>query len=448
MLRVGDRDSIVAIATPPGIGGLGIVRFSGPLVPKIAQAVLGFLPPKRQAVLSDFLDQKKQVLDRGIAIYYPGPNSYTGEDVLELQAHGNPLILKALMQEGINLGLRIAEPGEFTLRAFLNNKMDLLQAEAVSSLIHAQTEQAAKSAFKSLQGDFSKAIFELKEKLVQLRIIVEAALDFPEEDVTLIENYGVISSLETIRNDLKYALKTAEVGKILTEGIKVVILGKPNAGKSSFLNSLSGTEAAIVSEIPGTTRDLIRETINWDGLLVNLVDTAGLRESQDAIEQEGIKRAWKELEQADYIFILVDLTQGEPKVQEYDQFPANIPKIIILNKIDLLGLEQKIQEDSGITRVWLSSKTELGIPEFRDYFSQKLGLKQGLEGTWSARTRHVEALKLTLFHLEQGLSVLSHSPEILAEELRLAQEQLSLLTGDFTSDDLLGRIFSDFCIGK
>lgn len=450
-----EGDTIVARATPAGLGGVAVLRISGPLVTSIAACVVGALPKPRHAVLSDFLEADRTVLDQGIAIYYPAPHSYTGEDVLELQTHGSPIIVNALIEHCVGLGARIAEAGEFTLRAFLNQKIDLIQAEAVSSLIHAQTKAASKSALKSMQGHFSKEIQQLQQELLDLRVLVEATLDFPEEGMAWIENQGVRPRLEHLKTHLSEILRRAHCGQVLTEGLKVVILGKPNAGKSSFLNRLAGSDSAIVSELPGTTRDLIRETIDWEGLLIHLVDTAGLRDSTDPIEQEGIRRAWAAVEGADYVFVLEDATEGVAADSNWAKLKDfKVPIIKIFNKIDLLNLAPRIQdhtEQEGPLQaeVWLSCKRGWGFSEFRAFFGRKFGFQSiGEEGIWSARTRHLEALKQVLSCVQEALSHVASYPELLAEALRLAQEHLNLLSGVRTADDLLGAIFSTFCIGK
>jgi tRNA modification GTPase len=450
-------DTIAAIATPPGKGGVGIVRVSGPLATQIGQRLLGTdkLTP-RYAHYGKFFEQTSSGpvdLDQGIALYFPGPKSFTGEDVLELQGHGGPIILDCLLREVIRAGARMARPGEFSERAFLNNKIDLAQAEAIADLIDSASEQAARQAMRSLQGEFSKEINNLVEAITLLRIYVEAAIDFPEEEIDFISDGRIADELNTIKQQLNKVFTSAKQGSILREGMTVVIAGKPNAGKSSLLNALAGRESAIVTDIAGTTRDVLRENILIDGMPLHIVDTAGLRESNDIVEQEGIKRAWAEIGSADRVLLVIDSTESnngeflEIPV-EFEDFAQQGKLSIIYNKCDLSG--HKINIDiSEISRLYLSAKQADGIDILRQHLKDCIGYKDG-EGQFIARRRHIEALDRGRQHLLEGEQQLQryNAGELLAEELRICQNALAEITGEFSSDDLLGRIFSSFCIGK
>ncbi len=447
-------DTIAAIATPPGKGGVGIVRVSGPGVVEITQAILGTLPEARYAYYGPFLGSDAEVLDRGIALYFSGPNSFTGEDVLELQGHGGPVVLRWLLDRVVELGARLAEPGEFSKQAFMNNKLDLAQAEAISDLISSSSDQAARSAMRSLQGDFSREINALVEALIQLRSYVEAALDFPEEDIDFLSDGKVATDLRAIQARLQKVLHVAKQGVLLREGMSVVILGRPNAGKSSLLNALSGKDSAIVTDIEGTTRDIVKEEIQIDGMPLHVLDTAGLREAKDQVEKIGIERAWEALEKADRVLVVLQAGEGihieDQKILE--RLPAHIPVTLIRNKIDLIQASPKIEVDLKTQRsvIWLSAKHRTGLNLLTEHLKSEMGLTQTEEGVFMARKRHLDALSQALSWVENGQVQLESmmAGELLAEDLRLAQQALSEITGKFTSDDLLGRIFSSFCIGK
>ncbi|OCL21771.1 tRNA uridine(34) 5-carboxymethylaminomethyl synthesis GTPase MnmE [Gilliamella sp. wkB72] len=452
-----NSDTIVAQATPPGRGGVGILRISGPKVQEVAKAVLGILPKPRYAHYLPFLAADGTTLDEGIALFFPNPNSFTGEDVLELQGHGGPVILDLLLKRILEIsGVRIARPGEFSERAFLNDKLDLAQAEAIADLIDASSEQAAKSALSSLQGVFSKKINELVESLIHLRIFTEAAIDFPEEEIDFLSDGKIEAELDQVIQRLNEVRHEAKQGSLLREGMKVVIAGRPNAGKSSLLNALAGREAAIVTDIAGTTRDVLREHIHIDGMPLHIIDTAGLREASDEVERIGIERAWQEIDQADRVLFMVDSTTTNEANPEklwpefIERLPKNMPVTVIRNKADLTGEPLGYSEQNGYCLIQLSARTGEGITLLRDHLKQVMGFTSSTEGGFLARRRHLQALEKAAEHLNNGKYQLTtfHAGELLAEELRLAQEALSEITGQFTSDDLLGRIFSSFCIGK
>lgn len=441
------EETICAQATANGRGGVGILRVSGPQTTFIAETILGKVPQPRVAELLDFNDEVGEPIDQGLAIYFPNPNSFTGEDVLELQGHGGPVVMDRLMRRVLGLGVRAARPGEFSERAFLNNKMDLVQAEAIADLIDSASEQAARSALRSLQGAFSSEVHQLVEQVTELRMYVESSMDFPEEEIDFISEGGVSKRLQSIIQQLERVVESAKEGVLLQEGMTLVIAGRPNAGKSSLLNALSGRESAIVTEIPGTTRDLLKEQIEIDGLPIHIIDTAGLRESEDRVEQEGIRRAWKEIEQADRVLLLVDDQSGMTEdEQQMLQQMGKVPVTIVRTKIDLSGTSAGLSNG----QIAISSRSGQGMEVLRDFLKQMVGYQASGEGTFLARRRHLEALQQARCSLEQGRKQLSdfHAGELLAEELRQAQEALSEITGEFTSDDLLGKIFSSFCIGK
>ncbi len=451
------NDTIVAQATAPGRGGVGILRVSGPHCEAVAQAVLGKVPRLRYAEYLPFLDEQGQVLDQGIALLFKGPNSFTGEDVLELQGHGGPVVLDMLLRRILLLpGIRTARPGEFSERAFLNDKLDLAQAEAIADLIEATSEQAARSALHSLQGDFSRRINELVEELIRLRIYVEAAIDFPEEEIDFLSDGKVAGDLYAVIDRLARVQQEARQGALLREGMKVVIAGRPNAGKSSLLNALAGRESAIVTEIAGTTRDVLREHIHIDGMPLHIIDTAGLRHTEDAVEKIGIERAWAEIAQADRVLFLVDgtTTQAVDPRQIWPEFverlPAHIGMTLVRNKADLTGEPLATSEEQGHPVYRISAKTGLGLDALRQHLKACMGYQGSVEGGFMARRRHLEAINHADEHLQLAREQLEvyAAGELVAEELRLAQEFLSEITGQFTSDDLLGRIFSSFCIGK
>ncbi|MFM5857217.1 tRNA uridine-5-carboxymethylaminomethyl(34) synthesis GTPase MnmE [Aeromonas rivipollensis] len=450
-------DTIVAQATAPGRGGVGIVRVSGPAAERVAEIVLGRLPRVRYAEYLPFKDEQGQPLDQGIALLFKAPNSFTGEDVLELQGHGGPVILDMLIRRILQIeGIRPARPGEFSERAFLNDKLDLAQAEAIADLIEASSEQAARSAMHSLQGQFSGKIQQLVESLTRLRIYVEAAIDFPDEEIDFLSDGKVAGDLYAIMAELDDVRGEAKQGALLREGMKVVIAGRPNAGKSSLLNALAGRESAIVTEIAGTTRDVLREHIHLDGMPLHIIDTAGLRDTQDKVEQIGIERAWAEIEQADRVLFMVDGTTTDavdPREiwpEFVDRLPKKIGLTVVRNKADLTGEDLEPSQELGHAVYRISAKTELGLPALREHLKQCMGFQGNTEGGFMARRRHLDALERAAERLlvaREQLEVFV-AGELVAEELRLAQESLSEITGEFSSDDLLGRIFSSFCIGK
>lgn len=439
-------DTIAAIATPPGRGGIGIVRLSGPRVPVIATTLIGELPPPRRAHRARFRDAAGAALDDGLALYFPAPYSFTGEDVLELHAHGSPVVLDLLLQALYGLGARAARPGEFSERAFHNGKLDLAQAEAVADLIASHSAAAARNALRSLQGEFSRAIHALVEALIQLRLYVESAIDFPEEEIDFLNEGGVAARVQAVRTQVEQVLAGARQGRALQEGLRVVIVGRPNAGKSSLLNRLAQTDAAIVSPVAGTTRDLLREQILIDGLPLHLIDTAGLRDTPDAVEREGVRRALAAATQADLALLVLDDTDPAP----YDDLLASLPpaltRVAVFNKIDLSGRTPGANADG----VAVSALTGAGIDTLRARLKEVAGIDVSAEGLFSARRRHIEALTRALTYIDNGARELSarRAGELLAEELRQAQTALGEITGEFTSDDLLGRIFASFCIGK
>ena len=449
-------DTIVAQATAAGRGSVGIVRLSGPKALDIARQLLGFEPRPRYAHYCPFLDSDGIMVDEGIALYFASPNSFTGEDVLELQAHGGPVILDILLQSALYFGARLAEPGEFSKRAFLNDKLDLVQAEAISDLINSSSEQAARSALLSLQGDFSNRINELVDQLVKLRMFVEASIDFPEEEVDFLADSDVLERTKAIYEAINKLLNNARQGALLSEGIRVVIAGKPNAGKSSLLNALAGKESAIVTDIEGTTRDVLKEQILIDGMPLHIIDTAGLRDSTDSVEQIGIQRAWQEINQADRILLVYDAsTNQEDKPTElwpefFDQITRKDHITFVRNKIDLLDEESSVEERDGYPVVALSTKQAQDVDLLRQHLKDCVGYENQSEGIYTARRRHLDALEQAGEAVARGEDVLKtyNAGELLAEELRLAQEALGQITGKFSADDLLGEIFSSFCIGK
>ena len=442
------KDTIVAGATPPGKGGIGIVRISGGRAKKIAQQILGKLPQPRYATSAEFHDAAGAPIDSGIALWFPAPASFTGEAVLELQGHGGPTVMALLIDAAVACGARRAEPGEFSQRAFLNGKLDLAQAEAIADLIDSGTAQAARAAHRSLSGAFSKAVDDLTEKLIRLRLHVEAAIDFPEEEIDFLSDAALLQQIQICQGAFDRLQTETSAGRLLRDGIQVVIVGKPNAGKSSLLNLLSGQDAAIVTEIAGTTRDILREQIDIDGLAVELIDTAGLRENPDKIEAEGIRRARSALANADAVLWIQDAADSDTP-QLDDALPEGVPVIVLRNKIDLTGDSPGIlQEDPPALN--LSAKTAAGVDVLREAIRRVAGYEDHGQGAFTARQRHVDALRDAAAHFASGRKALEESKagELLAEELKLAQETLGTITGEFSSDDLLGRIFSEFCIGK
>ncbi len=455
MQATNQTETIVAQATPIGKGGVGILRVSGPLAQTVARAVVGKKLKPRYAHYLPFKDQDGTVLDQGIALFFQSPNSFTGEDVLELQGHGGQIILDLLLKRILQVeGVRLARPGEFSEQAFLNDKLDLAQAEAIADLIDASSEQAARSALKSMQGEFSNKVNALVDDVIYLRTYVEAAIDFPDEEIDFLADGKIEAKLNQIIYSVKQVQQEAHQGSILREGMKVVIAGRPNAGKSSLLNALAGREAAIVTNIAGTTRDVLREHIHLDGMPLHIIDTAGLREATDEVEQIGIQRAWSEMEQADRVLLMIDSSDNLDLPQIRSEFleklPQNLPITLIYNKIDLVNQSSEILEDQDFTRISLSAQTGEGVELLREHLKQAMGYQTGTEGGFLARRRHLEALEKAAYHLNCGHIQLTqfHAGELLAEELRLVQSHLSEITGQFTSDDLLTNIFSSFCIGK
>lgn len=438
-------ETIVAAATPPGTGGIAVVRVSGNMVETIARAALGSLPEPRVATYRNFRNAAGETIDAGLALYFPAPASFTGESVLELHGHGGPVVVSLLVEAIVGLGARRAEPGEFSKRAFLNGKLDLAQTEAISDLINSGTAQAARAALRSLSGTFSKSVDALAERLVRLRMHVEAAIDFPEEEIDFLDDEQLRQRLSECTEAFQALTAAATQGRVLRDGFQVVIVGKPNAGKSSLLNLLSGEDAAIVTEIAGTTRDILREQINIDGLAVELVDTAGLREDPDHIEAEGMRRARKALRNADAVLWIQDATEPERGTLDED-LSADVPVTVVRNKVDLTGEAPGVRD--GV--VYLSAKSGAGIDALRARIRDLAGYEDIGEGAFTARKRHLDALALAAEHFLAGQTALqeARAGELLAEELRLSQQALGEITGTVTSDELLGKIFSEFCIGK
>lgn len=441
-------DTIAAVATPLGRGGVGIIRLSGKHVPELALGILGSLPSPRKAVHRRFRAANGDILDDGIALYFPAPHSFTGEDVLELQGHGGQVVLDMLLKRCLELGARLARAGEFSERAFLNDKLDLAQAEAIADLIDSGSEQAARSALRSLQGEFSTAVNQLLKGLIELRVYVEAALDFPDEEIDFLADNAVTERLDTIKQQLHAIFQTARQGSLLRDGMHLVIVGRPNAGKSSLLNALAGQETAIVTDIAGTTRDVLRERINLDGMPLHIVDTAGLRESDDPVEKIGIERAWQEVHKADLILLLVDDTQPDDPENAaiLAKLPERLPRLTVHNKVDLSGKSAGKQGE----HVYISAKQGLGMEDLKAELKTRMGYQGESESTFIARRRHLEALAATRTAVENAEYQLRtfNAGELMAEELRTAQDALGQITGKFSADDLLGEIFSSFCIGK
>lgn len=444
-------DTITAQATPPGRGGIAIVRVSGPLVPAICAAILGVVPAPRKALHQAFYADNNEILDEGVAIYFPNPHSFTGEDVLELQGHGGPVVVDMLLKRVLALGARMARPGEFSERAFLNGKMDLAQAEAVADLINASSTQAARSALRSLQGEFSNVVRAVTEQLIQLRVYVEAAIDFTDEEIDFLSDTHIASNIDKITAELHQIRQKAQQGSLLREGITAVIIGEPNVGKSSLLNALSGKQTAIVTDIPGTTRDVLRDYILIDGMPMHIVDTAGLRESDDVVELEGIRRAHHEMEQADIILYVIDGSKQTANIADI-HLPTILsarPVILVQNKIDLTNTQPDLHKQGQHTVISLSAKSQQGIDLLKNYIRTQAGLQEQTEGIYLARRRHLDALARAEQHVATSYKQLEKGAgELAAEDLRLAQLALAEITGEFTADDLLGRIFSSFCIGK
>lgn len=442
-------ETIAAIATAPGQGGIGVVRLSGYGLNNFSLALLGFEPKPRRACYTPFLDADGQTIDRGIALYFPAPHSYTGEEVLELQGHGGSAILQILLNRCIELGARLAEPGEFTRRAFLNGKMDLAQAESVADLIAATTRQAARSATRSMEGEFSASVRAVVGMLVELRAYIEACIDFPEEeDAPVSGQLFILEKIKNVQDQLLRIQVLAKQGSILHDGTQIALIGPPNAGKSSLLNCLAGEEIALVSDIPGTTRDSIRQALQIDGVPLHLIDTAGLRETDDVIEQLGIERTRQNIAKADMVLVLTD--ESRPTHREstliLESLPSGKPLIMVHNKVDLIQRGSSVEERAGVTHVYLSAKTGQGVAELKEVILKQAGW-QNEEGVFMARTRHLQAIAEALRSLqaarEQGVAL-----ELVAESLRQTQNALNQITGEFVADDLLGEIFGHFCIGK
>lgn len=441
------RDVIAAIATAPGRAAVGVVRISGADLAPLARTITGRDLSPRVATLAPFLDRSGGAIDRGIALFYSAPRSYTGEDVIELQGHGGPVVLQMLLQRCIELGARLAEPGEFTQRAFLNGKLDLVQAEGVIDLIDASTAQAARGAMRSLQGEFSRRIHALNERLVELRARVEASLDFPEEDIEALNERVLRHRLQDVRAELDSLLAAARQGSVLREGLQVVLAGKPNVGKSSLLNRLARDDVAIVTDVPGTTRDPVFQALNVGGIPIHIVDTAGLRETCDVVERIGVERAKGAISRADAVLIVADAggpaDEGDTVVAD---LPRGLPRIYIMNKIDLTQMSPRIHESPRGTTVWVSARTGAGIDLLEAALESLAGGSAVSETSFLARERHLLALREAQRHL--ALASVEEGAEIFAEELRLAQRALGSITGEFSADQLLGEIFSRFCIGK
>jgi tRNA modification GTPase len=446
-------DTIVAAATPPGRGGIGIVRISGPKVPELAAVMLGELPKARCASLARFLDAQREPIDAGLALFFPAPHSYTGEHVLELHGHGGPVVTEALIARALELGARRALPGEFTQRAFLNDKLDLAQAEAIADLIDAGSREAARAAMRSLQGEFSAMVRGLTEAVIELRTYVEAAIDFPEEEIDFLSDRELGERFQAVRDHFAGVLQSARQGRLLHEGMTVVLAGRPNAGKSSLLNRLAGYDAAIVTPIPGTTRDVVRERIHIDGMPLHVLDTAGLRERGDVVEEEGMRRARSEMQRADRVLFVIDAVDDRDAAafgEERARLPAGVPVTLVFNKCDLAVGLPVADTLTGPPRVLLSALTGKGLPELRTHLKGCMGYQTVDAGAISARRRHLEALTRARQHTEDAARQLAErrAGELVAEELRAAQQALSEITGEFTSEDLLGRIFAGFCVGK
>jgi tRNA modification GTPase len=450
-------DTIAAIATAPGRGGIGIVRVSGPGCRDVAREVTGDCPRPRVAALRPFLGADGAAIDEGIVLFFAGPRSLTGEDMLEFQAHGGPVVLDMLLARVLALGARLAQPGEFTQRAFLNGKLDLAQAEAVADLIDSGSTQAARAALRSLRGEFSAQVHALSEAVLELRMWVEAAIDFPEEEIDFLADRALAVRMDSIRQRFADLAEAARQGALLRDGLTLVIAGRPNAGKSSLLNRLAGYDAAIVTAVPGTTRDVLRERIEIDGLPLHILDTAGLRESPDEIEAEGIRRAHREIGRADRVLFVVDSAEPTAVVSidaDVASLPTEVPRTIVMNQIDRSGESARIEAgegaDDGTARVWLSASTGDGLDLLRSHLKDCIGFHPSGTGALSARTRHLDALRRARVHVESAHRLLTErrAGELVAQELTDAQRALGEITGEVTSDELLGRIFGSFCIGK
>ncbi len=442
-------DTIAAVATAYGRAGIGVVRISGPATQQLSVALIGKVPAERRATLSAFRDAGGEVIDRGIALYFPAPRSYTGEDVLEIQAHGGVALLRMLLRRCVELGARVAEPGEFTKRAFLNDKIDLAQAESVADLIDASSADAVRSAQRSLGGDFSRRIAAIRDQLIEVRALFEAVLDFPEEEVELIDRYGVQEKLVSLRDAISTLSESATQGNLLREGVQVVLTGAPNVGKSSLMNRLAEEEVAIVTELPGTTRDVLRRELVVSGLPVHVIDTAGLRDSDDPVERIGVERSLRQIGQAD---IVLEVREAiNPDSASRGEVPLQLGegayKIIVINKIDLIGAIPKTAVAEGCETVWLSAKTGAGLDHLRQALLRAGGREATDEVPFMARERHIACLRRALDRVDRARDEIARL-ELCAEELRLAQRDMGEIIGEFSADDLLGEIFSRFCIGK
>lgn len=442
-------DTIAAIASATGAAGVGVLRVSGPNVPVIARQLLGREPQARHAHMSAFRDTDGQLIDRGLLLYFPAPASYTGEHVLELQGHGSQVLLDTLLHRVCQLGARLARPGEFTERAFLNGKLDLAQAEAVADLIAARSHTGARAALQSMEGVFSRRVDVLLHALIALRVHIEAAIDFPEEEIDFLVDPAIAAQLHSLRTQLAELLREAKRGLRLNDGLRVAIVGRPNAGKSSLLNALSGSERAIVTDIAGTTRDVLRESLQLDGIALELADTAGLRETNDPVEREGVRRAHGELARADVVLLVTDIEHAQSDVAFLANVPPAVERLVLVNKIDIAATAEHVERRDGAMWLWISGKTGAGLDTLRDTLKQLAGAGGG-EGAFSARRRHIVALQQVVVHLDRTAEILdtSRAGELAAEELRQAQQSLGEITGTYSSDDLLGAIFGSFCIGK
>jgi tRNA modification GTPase len=451
--NVTHTDTIVAAATPPGRGGIGIVRLSGARTPELAAQLIGELPPARRATLARFLDAQREPIDQGLALFFPAPHSYTGEHVLELHGHGGPLVMEALVSRAVELGARRARPGEFTQRAFLNDRLDLAQAEAVADLIDAGSRAAARAALRSLQGEFSALVRGLTEAVIELRTYVEAAIDFPQEEIDFLAEDELAARFSALTAHFTAVLISAQQGRLLHEGMTVVLAGAPNAGKSSLLNRLAGHDAAIVTPLPGTTRDVLRVPLHIDGMPLHVLDTAGLREGGDLIEEEGMRRARAEIGSADRVLFVIDAAadpQAAAFAAERARLPADVPVTLLFNKSDLAPAAYAAAASGEPPRLELSALTGAGVDELRAHLKACMGFASAGGGEISARRRHLEALGRAQAHTQVAAQLLRErrAGELVAEELRAAQLNLGEITGDFTTEDLLGRIFASFCIGK
>jgi tRNA modification GTPase len=445
-------DTIAAVATPAGRGGVGIVRVSGPAVRDITVQILGRLPAPRKAEYGPFRDEQGAALDHGLALFFSGPHSFTGEDILELHGHGGPVVLDMVLSRVCALGARPARPGEFSERAFLNDKLDLVQAEAIADLIDSASQQAARGALRSFDGVFSARIHALVERLTQLRMYVESAIDFPEEEIDFLSDGRIAAELHALSADLDQVMATAQQGRLLREGMTVVIAGRPNAGKSSLLNALAQRDSAIVTEVPGTTRDVLREYIHLDGLPLHIIDTAGLRDSSDPVESQGIQRAWAEIIKADRVLLVMDDQIGlcDEERGILARFPTDLPVTVVHNKIDLSKRHPGAWRDELCDHIAISARQGTGLQELQRYLLESMGYRPADEGGFMARRRHIEALQTAAQFLQHGQSALAQqrAGELLAEDLRQAQRMLGEITGEFHTEALLDRIFSSFCIGK